>query len=686
MVLGSLEKNWVVRGLAKVLDQIRQPSVLGRLWSANDGNAMIITAAMVVPLLVIGGSAVDIGRMMLVRNRLQQACDASALAYRRSMSGSNVNSDTESTAKDFFSTNFNAHRYGAGVPTVSFSVDSQVVVHGTASVSLPMTIMSAFGRSSTDLNVTCDAQMQLPNSDVMFVLDTTGSMTDTNAGDTVSKIAALKQAVITFYKSLEKAKVSGTQVRYGFVPYSNTVNVGTLLKREWMVDAAVYQSREYDHQQVIQTGTTGTYQSSYTAWTPNTYTTSTFYGAPENCVAPANTLTTVSQTAGPWSPSATSVPRSRVHTRTINGSSYSASTQSDGRCLIRQQTYSSLTQTLTETYSVNPNGGTPTYSTYNYWNYAPVTYDVRALKGNAANGLISGGTLTVPIATPASNASNPPTTGANYTFGWTSSNACIEERKTLRSDESGTAYDMDVDMVPTASNPDTQWRPFLPNLVFARSVGWYNPASAASTWPWSYPSLVVASDYQFLANLPNDRAACPSPARKLMSAEDGLTESVLQNYVGNLKTGGDTYHDIGFLWGLRLASAQGLFAAENSSAPNGFDISRNIIFMTDGATETHIQDYDAYGLSALDRRRTPASALPTDSAQNTIVENRLLQYCTAAKAKGMTVWVVAFGTSLTSLLQNCASSGRAYQANNASDLNQAFSDIASRIAQLRLTR
>jgi Flp pilus assembly protein TadG len=692
------------------------------------GNVSIITAAAIVPLMIMGGSALDFGRVYLVKNRLQHACDASVLAYRRSMNGTNVVATTEPAARKFFDANFNANRYGSGVPAITFSVDAQVVVHGAATVTLPMTVMRAFNYPSQNVAVMCEAQLQLPNTDVMFVLDTTGSMTDTNSGDTTNKITALRSAVISFYNTLEAAKVSGTQVRYGFVPYSNTVNVGMLLKREWMVDSAAYQSREYAGQEYdvkVTTTTQAATLTSSTAWTPSTYTSSSYAGAPENCVAPASTVTTPT-TNGTWSPSSTSLPRTRTNTRVVNGSSYSAATQSDGSCKISVTTYNNLTQTSTDTVTANPNAGqtspSSSYNAPNIWIYKQKTFDVSGLKGTAASGLMAGGSLSVPIANPSTNATNlnnavarAGTTVGNYTFSyaapngavisavtaanstltWNSTNACIEERATLRSGETGTAYDMDVDFVPTTDDK-TRWRPFLPGLLFARQVTSTYDGSSASGWGWNVNnvtmpgaftgSLRYTTNYPQLSSYAAARAACPSPARKLMSKESGLTLSVLTTYINGLSTGGDTYHDIGFLWGVRLASAQGLFASENTSAPNGFDISRNIIFMTDGATETHIQDYDAYALSALDRRRTAVSALPTDSAQNALVETRLLNYCAAAKSKGMTVWVIAFGTSLTTTLQTCATSGRSYQANNSAALNTAFADIASRIAQLRLTK
>ena len=67
-----------------------------------------------------------------------------------------------------------------------------------------MTVMKVFGKPTKTLNVTCDAEMQLPNTDVMFVLDTTGSMGQTIPGDTGTKIDGLKKAVKCFYEILMK--------------------------------------------------------------------------------------------------------------------------------------------------------------------------------------------------------------------------------------------------------------------------------------------------------------------------------------------------------------------------------------------------------------------------------------------------------------------------------------------------
>jgi hypothetical protein len=58
--------------------------------------------------------------------------------------------------------------------------------------------------------------------------------------------------------------------------------------------------------------------------------------------------------------------------------------------------------------------------------------------------------------------------------------------------------------------------------------------------------------------------------------------------------------------------------------------------------------------------------------------------CDAIKAQGTTIWVIAFGTSMTTQLQNCASDGRAYYSSNTTALRNTFKFIAAQVADLRL--
>src|SRR3546814_11452854 len=84
--------------------------------------------------------------------------------------------------------------------------------------------------------------MRIPNTDVMFVLDTTGSMSDNIPGDSAPKIFGLRRAVKCFYEALAKQDTDAScgsnpncgtgytgQLRFGFVPFGTNTQVGKLV-------------------------------------------------------------------------------------------------------------------------------------------------------------------------------------------------------------------------------------------------------------------------------------------------------------------------------------------------------------------------------------------------------------------------------------------------------------------------
>jgi len=681
---------------------VKSTGFLGRLRRDASGNTLAIVAAAIFPLAAMIGGGIDISRLYLTKTRLQQACDAGALAGRKAMSGITWTDANNTVAEQFFHMNFPDGRYGTGTTAVDYSASNTGAVTGTASVVVPMTLMSLFNMPDKTIHAECTADLQLPNTDVMFVLDTTLSMNDANPGDSQSRIAVLREAVSNFYTELQRVKPAGSHIRYGFVPYSGTVNVGTLLKPDWLQDNPIYDSREADGTADLTTTSTSgggvqpdtiTTYSSWEIFSGSSGQGTPYNGPAENCVAPANTQTDKTVN-GSWTPSSSAVPRSRVNTRTRNGTTYAVKLL-NGVCTITPTVYNNLVEKRTETVDKNPNAGEPipvkettTTTTYYQWIYKPIPYDISALKATDSNGNVKGSSFKAPVEN--GNVTGHP---RDRTITWNASNGCIEER--------GNPYDMDVDLVPNPGQPETQWKPYLPRLVYGRNqttTGYQQPALTGVRYPaawlnrWAFSGSpqtktrdvsITATNYYTPSVDLTQSGACPTVARKLSE----IDANTLNTYLNSLTPAGFTYHDIGMLWGLRLMSPNGLFASEHAAAAASGKIARHLIFMTDGQTDTRIGAYDAWGVSAMARRRTPTDRVPTDDEQNEITETRLRELCTLAKNdKNITVWVIAFGTDLTSLLTNCASSGRAYQANNAAELTATFSQIASQIAQLRITK
>lgn len=663
------------------MGQIQQDkmSFLHKLLHDKTANTLAISAAAMFPVLAMVGSGVDASRYFMTASRLQSACDAGALAARQAMTDDTFTTAHRQIGLNFFDQNFEDGIFGTEARIRDFTSAGDGVVAGTASTTLPTSLMGIFGFEDFDLAVTCTAEINISNSDIMFVLDTTGSMADcpdgTKCGSGAgSKIVALREAVTNFYDTVEAATSASAQVRYGFVPYSQQANVGFLLPRQYMADEHKYQSRVARFHLVdvlipgngIEEGDWITY-SDATEWMPRN--TANFGSANEADYRFKNKSGQPTRSDKNDSKLCNSID-GKVYT--VNGERWDVRSDTyvlnqwqsgslndragcSGRIIKQRQatgadvipdTYEKQVQFLDYRYcQVDTTDGTPC--------------DVVNPAGSPS------GWETVNLATLYDdNKIDMPTgtSGAAQTHTW---GGCIEEPSTVLTDIyspiPADAYDLNINLLP--ANESQKWKPALNTAVWER-----RDASGNRTTSWR--------DTTASQSVPVFR--CPRAARKLGE----ITRTDLTTYVNALTASGNTYHDIGMVWGARLISPRGLFAAENSTAPNGDAIARHIVFMTDGAQYNNIENYSTQGIEWWDRRITGSGNSTTEFNRRA---SRLQAVCRAAQQENVTVWVIAFGTTLTQNLKDCASPGRAFQASDSATLNATFQEIAQKIAALRLT-
>ncbi|URW76968.1 pilus assembly protein TadG-related protein [Sphingomonas donggukensis] len=640
----------------------RAGGLLSRLARDVRGNALMIMAAALIPLAGMVGGGIDVSRMYILKTRLQHACDAGSLAGRRTMGGGTWaynNNYANSQAEQFFDGNFESGSFGSSDLSRVFT-ESAGRVTGTVSAKIPMTLMRIFGKTTETIAVTCATEMRLPNTDIMFVLDTTGSMAQQQPGDTVSKMDALKTSVKCFYEIVARNDTdanctTGTpsggvgnqvQVRFGFMPYSTNVNVGKLLPIDYFADTWKYQTRK------------------------------------ANMVNDPNNFTWVQRgqpkTTNTDYPAATNVPQSYCSPQQAAASGYNSSTDSYSN---NNTVKTTLAKTVTSTAWTSANGGTCTGTrpwvetvydkvpgqAFQNWTYDQLSVNVGLLK----NGNSWRDSFKWPIGA----------NGTDRTITW---DGCIEERQTTKTTSynpiPSAAKDMNIDLLPSTGDDTTRWGPALQELIYARQVqtDWNQMNRAA-----------VTTTAEYYNNVPY---YCPTEARKL---QEWPSANQFDDYVDSLQPSGNTYHDIGLIWGARFASPTGIFASENATTKQGGEIERHIIFMTDGDACTNNTDYAAYGMPWFDRRQTSDSAVPTGGCTSnsyTLVEQvnkRTEGLCAAIKNKNITLWVIAFGdlaTETETRLSNCATSGRYFKATSASQLQQTFKSIADQISMLRLTQ
>ena len=649
---------------------------LMRLRKDARGNTMAMMAMGLIMLAGMAGSAVDVGRTYLVKSRLQQACDAGVLAGRRAMTSAAVDAPVITQANNFFNQNFANGNAGATTPVftpVATTGADAGQITATATTRVPMSVMQLFGKTSIDLTVTCDARLQVSNTDVMMVLDVTGSMArcpnddSSCAGGAGSKIEGLRAAVVDFYDTVQAATSTSSRFRIGFVPYSQSVNMGVdpftntnILPSSWMVANHTYQSRVANMDLDGWTGTTV-----FGSWTNQTYGSAisnarcTRYGNNQSFsgYAPAGTTDVTTNNSNPNNTQAPTTTFSESQSTDVRRdyARVTASYSGDKSCT-RQW------RQATTTYVRN---GRFAFSS---WDYKPVSYNVvnytaRSPMQVYTDSAAPTGSVTLSGSYNMVNLLTAP--GSTVTGTSSAFDGCVEERDTVAQSSYSSvpsgAYDLDVTTTPF--NDATSWKPMWSELVYDRND--------------------VANELRVTTNRSPDRYyLCPPAASKLAVR----TRADVVSYTDLLTPDGYTFHDLGMAWGARLIAPTGVFAAENTTAPNGRAISRHIIFMTDGDMVTQPDIYTPHGYEKLDRRVSGASNVPEYNDLVSRHNARFQALCTAAKNNNITVWTIAFGTSNPPTLVSCADPGKAFVATDTATLRANFQQIASQIAELRLSK
>ena len=659
-------------GTGKAAVPTRGRGLLTRLARDSRGNALAIVGAALVPLAAMIGSGVDMSRAYMAKTRLQSACDAAALAGRRIMTNDTLTPAVRTEATRFFNFNFRQRLYDTAAFTPVITRPEAGTVRITASTTIPTSIMHVFGFDSLPLNVTCDAALNFVNTDVMLVLDVTGSMDD-NLGGT-KKIVALRDAVMALYDELRpiqtQLEANGLRLRYGVVPYSSTVNVGHLIREQnpdFLADDVDYQSREalynletfvpdpdppsppvvQSHGQSMTQDQCDKYGRNVSfSSSPGFSASATSGGGPAPAVTWTRSFSNNEATGVDWGWSG--APDTSGTTRSCRRRYVQTNTQYETRFRYSGMNYVQESHDVSQYKLGNAIQIAATSSTIS--SDGNVTNDgyVATRGGYDARELAEAGHQ-VPI--------------TNVTW-----NGCIEERSTVPTitNTSGyalpeEAWDLNINAVPTDDPEENYllWRPMFPQVVYSRTAGSENAGSGTS-----------------LAT-----AACPAPARRLAA----WARADLLSYVNALQPTGSTYHDTGMIWGARMISNGGIFA-DSPDNFNAMPVARHIIFMSDGQMDTDRGVYGLYGIEQNDKRIS-GMATPSESELNGRHMQRFKMVCNSARGMNVSIWVIAFGTTLSPEMIECATNAnQASTVGNRDQLIARFRQIGSNIGALRLTQ
>ena len=185
--------------------------------SAQSGSIATLFAMLLIPIIGITGLTVDVGRAYLVRNKLAFALDAAALAV-----GASTGSESELNQKldDYMQANFKGEKLVIDTDVDMSLTDNKVLVMANAKMSAGF--LRIIGKDVITVSATTEVTRETTGLEVALVLDNTGSMNTNN------NIGALRDASHDLVDILFGDETAPEYLRVAIVPYSASVNVGSI--------------------------------------------------------------------------------------------------------------------------------------------------------------------------------------------------------------------------------------------------------------------------------------------------------------------------------------------------------------------------------------------------------------------------------------------------------------------------
>jgi Flp pilus assembly protein TadG len=225
---------------------------LRRLGRDERGNIFILFGALLIPLVLIMGGAVDLTRYARYKADLSNVVDAAALALTRQ----HDDYDSEQ-ARAFIEQYVTAH----GVADNAFTVNTVEVeklangFHVDVDASMKTTFLplgkftkNGIGITNMDMSIVSEVIDSSNRVEVALVLDNTGSMTSSAGSNSCDKektrMAGVRCAAKTLVQKLMPLNTTSEpdMVKIGLVPFEGSVNINNEDFSESWIDKGTYNS------------------------------------------------------------------------------------------------------------------------------------------------------------------------------------------------------------------------------------------------------------------------------------------------------------------------------------------------------------------------------------------------------------------------------------------------------------
>ena len=235
------------------------------------------------------------------------------LGGRKVMTSNGVDATVTAEVQKFVNYDFPQGTLGTDPFLITPTSGPNNSVDLTLTTTLPTVMMRIFGTTTVPIAASCTARQDFVNTDVVLALDTTlsmncspsdGALTYCASEKSDAKIKALRAAVTAFYNALKPAQdeleSQGLRLRYGIVPFSETVSVGNLLRAtdtSWVNDTWKYDKCTAPNNKSLTQQCT-TFQKVSVG--PRT---SSFWNSWNGCIEERQTVTTIDANSGYTPPS-----------------------------------------------------------------------------------------------------------------------------------------------------------------------------------------------------------------------------------------------------------------------------------------------------------------------------------------------------------------------------------------------
>lgn len=205
-----------------------KPTQLGhQLCKDEKGSVVIFTAIGLLLLIALAGAGVDFGRQQIVRNKLQAAADAAALAAALAPEGTST-ADRETMAIRYYNLNFPSDYLEIARPAPSVAVTA-ATVRVSASATIPTSFLGNLGVSSLPINtlseVSITGSAASSDYDIVLVVDESGSEGALAPSGVGTREDAQIRAANVFINSIfPPGAAANPNVRFGLIGYSGFIS------------------------------------------------------------------------------------------------------------------------------------------------------------------------------------------------------------------------------------------------------------------------------------------------------------------------------------------------------------------------------------------------------------------------------------------------------------------------------